>query len=238
MEITDDALVLTLLPHGEHGAIVRFLCFAGGLRPAYVHGVRSRARRALFAPGNRVALRLRARQPEQLPTASAELIASRALIAFDADGAAILHWLSALVAATLAEAVPQPHLTHAFDALLDGLVAGLSGVPARAALARFELLLLQESGFALDLTQCAMDGPADDLAYVSPHSGRAISQTMATGQPWQHRLLPLPRFLWAHGPDDAVAVRDALALTGHFLFLHWHLPPRLQALRERAARLG
>lgn len=229
-----EALVLTSLPHGENGAVVRFLSFEGGLRAGYVPGARGKARRATLHPGNRVALNLRARAEGQLAGATLELLSSRALIAFEPLPAATLAYLTELTAAALAEAVPHPRLAHALDALLEGLTAGISHVAARAALARYELLLLEEEGFGLDLTACAMGGATADLAFVSPKSGRAVSREKAHGQPWEAQLLPLPRFLLQGGEASLEEARAALRLTGHFLARHWLSGARLEGLRHRA----
>jgi len=232
----DEALVLTALPHGEHGAVVRFLCRQSGLRAGYVAGARGKRMRATLHPGNRVALRLRVRSEGQLPTASAEVAESRALLAYTPGPAAVLMWLTELTAAVLAEAVPHPRLVDTLDTILAGLSAGMDGSTMRLAVARYELLLLQESGFGLDLESCALGGRADDLAFVSPNSGRAVSRAMAAGQPWAPRLLPLPAALFS-GEGSPADAADALRLTGHFLELHWlHQRPALRAIRERAAR--
>ncbi len=228
-----EALALTALPHGEHGAVVRFLTFDEGLRSGYVAGGRGKAKRALLHPGNRLWLRLRARDDNALPSAELELLESRALLSFEPVPAAILSWLAALLAAVLAERAPQPRLAAAFDALLAALGAGLAPTAARAAMARFELLLLKESGFGLDLAACALGGDRGDLAFVSPNSGRAVSRAKALGQPWAGRLLPLPPFLIEGGAADEQAVAEALALSGHFLRLHWE-SAMVDSLRARA----
>jgi DNA repair protein RecO (recombination protein O) len=228
------AVVLTLLPHGEHGAVVRFLGEAHGLRAGYVAGARGRDKRAVVAPGNRVALTLRARAEGQLPQATVELVESRALLAFDAEPAATLAWLAALTATMLAEDVPHPRLFAALDGLLTGLDAGMTGPALKGAVARYELLLLAEEGLGLDLSVCALGGPADDLAFVSPTSGRAVSRMRALGQPWAARLIPLPAFLAAGAVPDAEAAAAALALSGHFLWRHWpQQQARIGALRAR-----
>ncbi|MFA7439558.1 MAG: DNA repair protein RecO [Sphingomonadaceae bacterium] len=232
LRIADDALVLTALPHGEHGAVVRFLTFQHGLRAGYVPGARGRSRRALIQPGSRVALSLTARSEGQLPSATVESVAARALIMFDTKATATLSWLTLLTSETLSEAMPHPRLAAALDALLAGLDAGISPAEARAATARFELLLLSEEGLGLDLGQCALGGPADDLAFVSPHSGRAVSRAKAAGQPWAGRLLPLPAFLLSGASPTAGDTDAALALTGFFLARHWFdSHPRLAAAR-------
>lgn len=239
LSFEDEALVLTTLPHGENGAVVRFLSNTGGLRAGYVPGARGKGKRAVLHPGNRVALGLRAKAEGQLPGATVELIESRALLAFEPLPAAMLGWLTELTAAALAEAVPHPRLAAALDALLAGLAAGLDPVDARAALARYELLLLEEEGFGLDLSACALGGPAADLGFVSPKTGRAVSRARSDGQPWARQLLPLPTFLLTGGrPDSAADAQAALALSGHFLARHWLVGERLEASRARAIGSG
>lgn len=234
MQTADEALVLTLLPHGEHGAVVRFLGLHIGLRAGYVHGARGRRMRATIHPGNRVAVTLSARSETALPSAAVEPIASRALIAFAPGPALALGWLTELTAATLSEAVPHPRLATALDSLLDGLAAGLDGPAMLMAVARYELLLLEEEGLGLDLAACALGGPAADLAFVSPRTGRAVSRAMAHGQSWASRLLPLPLPLRDGGPASEADTRAALALTGHFLDAHWlRRLDRLSAMRQR-----
>jgi DNA repair protein RecO (recombination protein O) len=230
--ITDDALVLTILPHGEHGAVVRFLGLAQGLVAGHVHGARGRAKRAMLQPGNRVALTLAARVAGQLPTAQLELVQSRALLAFTPDTAAAVAWLSALVAAALPEGVPHAALAARLEALLVGMEAGQGWAED---LVRLETALLAEMGVGLDLASCALGGPSDDLAFVSPVSGRAVSRARAAGQPWERRLLPLPAFLGGvMAPAEARAVGEGLALTGHFLARELaHAWPRLSPLRDR-----
>lgn len=242
MERHDAALVLTLLPHGEHGAVVRFLGLREGLVAAYVHGARSRARRADLAPGNRVRLVLRGRLRERLPTATLEVEASRALLAFDPAPAAALAYLVELLAGALPEGEPDPALAERFDALLDRMAGG-GDWPA--AMVRFERDLLSALGFGLDLGVCALSGRRDGLAFVSPRSGRAVSAAAAEGQPWARRLLPLPGFLCeaeAEGmpAPDAEACAAGFALTGHFLARHvFPERPRAEALRREAlARMG
>lgn len=234
MEFADEALVLTSLPHGENGAVVRFLAMRGGLRVGYVPGARGKAKRALLNPGNHLQLRLKARTQGQLAGATLELVESRALLGFEPQSAAALAWLTELTAAALAEEVPHPRLAAALEALLGGLSAGMRSHEALGALARYELLLLEEEGFGLDLGACALGGPADDLAFVSRRSGRAVSRKMAAGQTWERHLLALPGFLLHGGEASPGEVGQALALTGHFLARHWLQGARLEGLRRRA----
>lgn len=226
-----EALVLTLLPHGEHGAVVRFLDSEQGLVAAYVHGARGRRRRADLAPGNRIALALGRRAAGSLPTASLELLVSRALLAFAPVPAAALDYLVHLPALLLPEGTPEPAL---FDAL-DRLLGTLDRPGWEAEVARFELLLLAELGFGLDLSACALTGVRDGLAGVSPVSGRAVSSAAARGQAWERRLLPLPAFLRDEGaPPDRQALHHGFGLTGHFIARQLvPMAPRLGPLRQR-----
>jgi DNA repair protein RecO (recombination protein O) len=221
MELADEALVLTARPFGEHGAVVRMLCFDHGLATVFVAGARSRTRRALLQPGTRVAVRLRAPGADRMPTAAIEPVAVRSLFAFDPHAAAAITWLVLLTAETLAERAPARRLADALDALIGGLDAGIGRVAARAGVARFELLLLSEQGFGLDLDRCAMGGPADDIGFVSPASGRGLSRLRAAGQPWAAKLLPLPAFLLDSSTAAAEDAEAALRLSGHFIARHW-----------------
>ena len=133
-----------------------------------------------------------------------------------ADRAALaaLGSVVALVAATLPERDAHPELYARTLELVEALGAAPDW-PARYA--AWELALLAELGFGLDLAACAVTGTTEDLAWVSPRSGRAVSR--AAGAPWAERLLPLPGFLrdgWAAAPA-AAEVAAALALTGYFL---------------------
>ncbi|MFZ4688814.1 MAG: DNA repair protein RecO [Polymorphobacter sp.] len=215
MHLDTPAIVCALLPHGEHGAVVRFLTPDDGLVTGYVRGGRSRALRPVLQPGNGVAVSLRSRVDTQLAAATVELTRARAALATTAAALAALDWLTALTATVLAEAVPHPALYRALDALLDGVAAGVDVLALAQGVVRYEHLLLAELGFGLDLSSCAATGAMTDLAYVSPKSRQAVSR--GAGLPWAARLLPLPAFLISAGPADADSVRDGLRLTGHFL---------------------
>jgi DNA repair protein RecO (recombination protein O) len=222
------AILLSLLAHGEHGAVARFLSFDKGVVAAFVHGARSRRRRADLMIGNRVALTLRERPGNALGTASVETIASRALLAFEPATAAALHYLAQLLADLLAEGETNAAIAHGFDRLL----LRMEQPGWEADLARFELLLLCEAGFGLDLGSCALGGPACDLAFVSPRTGRALSRGKAEGQPWAGKLIPLPPLLLDCDSNEGVC--DALRLTGHFLETRlFPDAPRAAALRAR-----
>jgi DNA repair protein RecO (recombination protein O) len=233
--ITDEALVLTLLPHGEHGAVIRFLGTAHGLLAGHVAGARGKAKRAALQPGNRVVLRLRARVSAQLPSAEFELTESRALLAFAPETAAGVAWVTALVAAALPEGLPHPDFAHRLDRLFDRMGEGAGW---GAELVRLEAALLAEMGVGLDLSACALGGPGEELAFVSPNSGRAVSRAKALGQPWAGRLLPLPRFLVDGAAGAPADLAPGFALTGHFLARD--LGPawgRIEPLRNRLQAL-
>lgn len=215
MHISAEAIVCAVRPHGEHGAVARLLTPADGLQPGYVRGGRSRRLRPVLLPGNIVAADFRARSESQLAALVVELVRSRAPLLAEPLAAAAIDWSTAIAAAILPEGQSYP----AVHAALDGLLAAIEAAPSArgwaAALVRYELLLLAELGFGLDLAACAATGGTDDLAYVSPKSGAAVSR--AAGEPYAGRLLPLPRFLIEGGAGDWEEVIDGLRLTGHFL---------------------
>lgn len=215
MHLVADAIVLSVRAHGEHGAIVRALTPANGVQPGYVRGGRSRALRPVLQPANLVRGEWRARSDTQLAALSVELVETRAGLHAEPLAAAALEWATALTAAALPEAQPYPRLHAGLAALLDAIAAAPSARGWAAALARYELLLLAELGFGLALDRCIATGEADDLAWVSPKSGGAVSRAAAAG--YEARLLPLPPFLREGGAADWPAIFDALAITGHFL---------------------
>ncbi|WP_448663547.1 DNA repair protein RecO [Sphingomonas sp. CJ20] len=215
MHLRAEAIVLSVRLHGEHGAVVRALTARDGVQPGYVRGGRSRALRPVLQPANLVLGEWRARTQEQLAGLTVELLHSRAPLFGEPLPAAALTWVTALTATTLPEAQPYPRLHSA----LDGVLAAIEAAPAArgwaVALVRYELLLLAELGFGLDLEQCAATGAREDLAYVSPKSGGAVSRVAATG--YEARLLRLPPFLTAGGAAAWGDILDGLRLTGHFL---------------------
>ena len=215
MHITTPAIICALLPHGENGAVVRFLTPEHGLIAGYVHGGRARRLRPVLQPGNSVDLRLDARTENQLAGASVELTSSRAALATTGAALAALDWLTALTATALSEGVPHPALYTALDALTAAIAAGAGALPLGEGIVRYEHRLLAELGFGLDLASCAATGATTDLVYVSPKSSQAVSR--GAGLPWAARLLPLPAFLVGAAPADAAAILDGLKLTGWFL---------------------
>lgn len=214
MEWVDDGVVIGLRHHGETGVIVDLLTQQHGRHGGFVHGGRSRRLRPVLQPGNDVRATWKARHEDSLGTLVIEGLQLRAASIMDA--AVGLHGTNLIcaLARLLPEREPQPALHAVVTALLDG-IAEPEGTPA--ALVRFELALLRELGFGLDLDRCAVTGDTEDLGYVSPKTGRAVCR--AAGHGYRDRILPLPRFLLAVDPE-AVSPDDLAAgfrLTEHFL---------------------
>jgi DNA repair protein RecO (recombination protein O) len=213
--LTTSAIVCAARHHGEHGAIVRLLTPDHGLLSGYVRGGRSRTLRPVLLPGNVVKADFRARTEDQLAGLTVELAQSRAPLLAEPLPAVAIDWSCALTAASLPEGTPYPALHQALDGVLGAIEAAPAARGWAVALVRYELLLLAELGFGLDLTRCAVMGAADDLAFVSPRSAAAVSRAGAVG--YEARLLPLPPFLIQGGMGDWAQILDGLRLTGFFL---------------------
>ncbi len=238
MQLRAEAIVLTVRAHGEHGAVVRALTPDDGVRAGYVRGGRSRRMRPVLQPANVVLGEWRARTEDALAGLAVELVHSRAALHSEPLAAAALDWATALTAAALPEAQPYPYLHAALDGVLGAVEAAPAARGWAAALVRYELLLLAELGFGLDLERCVVTGTGDDLAFVSPRSGGAVSRAAATG--YEARLLRLPAFLRAGGAAEWGDVLDGLALTGHFLardLLHGRAAEALAARERLVERL-
>ena len=215
MHLVTQAIVCAVRPHGEHGAIVRALTPEEGVQPGYVRGGRSRRLRPVLMPGNLVQAEYRARTEEQLAQLAVELVHSRAPLLAEALPAAAIEWSCALTAAALPEGQAYPRLYEVLDGVLSAIEAAPSAKGWAAALVRYELLVLSELGFGLDLSECAATGARANLAYVSPRSGRAVSADAA--QEYIDRLYPLPPFLLTGGAAEWDEIFDGLRITGHFL---------------------
>ena len=214
MEWRDEGLVIGLRRQGEAAVILELMTRAHGRHLGVVRGGRSGALRPVLQPGNRVEAVWRARLEGQLGAYTVEPVKSRA--ARFIDRAFALHGVAYLGALLrlLPERDPHEALFEMADVIADELV---SMDHAPFLLARFELALLGALGFGLDLDACALTGAREDLVYVSPKSGRAVSR--AAGAPWGPRLLAYPRFLQEESlaaPDGAETLA-AFRLTGHFL---------------------
>jgi DNA repair protein RecO (recombination protein O) len=209
------AIVCALRTHGEHGAVVRLMTPDNGLVAAYVRGARGRRLRPVLMAGNVVQAQLSARTEAQLPQAVVELVHSRGPLLSEPLPAAAIEWVTVLTATALPEAQPFPRLYEALGGLLDAIEAAPSAGGWGSALVRYELLLLTELGFGLDLERCAVSGAMDDLVAVSPKSGRAVSA--AEAEPYAGKLLSLPRFVREGGSASWDEIAQGLDLTGHFL---------------------
>ena len=216
MEFEDDAYVLSARVHGETGAIVELLTAHHGKWAAHVAGGASRRMKPFLQAGARTIVHYRARVSDQLGSAQLEPVGEGPAALFD-DPMAVagLSAAAAVAAAALPEREPHPGAFLAFEALSSALL-----MPDiwPAVFVRFEAGLLQDLGFGLDLSKCAATGSLDDLVYVSPRTGRAVSRT--AGEPYKDRLLALPPFmLSSQGGLSPGDVRAGLDLTAHFLEL-------------------
>ena len=216
MRIESLAIIVAVRPHGEHGAIVRALTPSDGLQAGYVRGGKSRRLRPVLMAGNEVQAEYRARTDEQLPHLSVDLSRSRAFLLREPLAAAGIEWCCALTATALPEGQPYPAIYQGLDGLLSAIEAAPSARGWAAALVRFEHLFLAELGFGLDLWECAATGATENLTYVSPKSGRAVSEEAASA--YRERLLLLPAFLASgDGSPSFEEINNGLRLTGHFL---------------------
>ena len=236
MEWSDQGIVLSNRAHGETAAVVTLLAREHGRHAGLVMGGRSSRQRGHTEPGSVVAARWRGRLAEHLGNYVLEPLRGYAAGLLDDPPR-----LAALASAcALAEAALPEHQPH--PALYDGLCAlfeVLDGAPAWAeAYVRWEVGLLAELGFGLDLERCAVTGVVSGneyLAFVSPRTGRAVS--VSAGEPYRDRLLPLPGFLVGRGQGGAEEVAAGLRLTGHFLERHVLNAPLPPARERLAARL-
>lgn len=216
MEWQDEAIVLGVRRHGETSVIAEVMTRRHGRHMGLVRSGRSRSMQPVLQPGNEVDVTWRARLSEHLGDFRIEPTRLRAASLMET--ALSVYGVQAVAALLrlLPERDPHPHLYEALGVVLEHLhepaVAGELFV-------RFELAVLEDLGFGLDLTECAATGGRDDLVYVSPKSGRAVCR--AAGAPYAPRLLALPGFLSgekaAPAPATGLALADAFRLTGFFL---------------------
>ena len=214
MEFAEEAFVLSARAHGDTGAVVDLLTESHGRRAAYVAGGASRKMRPFLQPGARVTAELRARTSDHLGSARLEPIGEGPSALFD-DPMALtgLAAAAAVAQGALPEREAHPGAFLAFEALM-----GAFALPDiwPAIFVRFEAGLLEALGFGLDLSRCAVTGTMDDLVWVSPRTGRAVSRE--AGAPYADKLLALPPFmLGAQAGLGEGDVRAGLDLTGHFL---------------------
>ncbi len=234
MEWTGEALLIGVRRHGETSVIAEAMVAGRGRYTGLVRGGRSPKLSATLQPGNTVQLTWRARLEDHLGTFTVEILHARA-------ASLIADRKRLYLAQTICEHLRLLPERDPHDRLLAMALDLIDHDPDGAALARFELTLLDELGFGLDLDTCAATGTTEDLTHVSPKTGRAVSR--AAAEPYRDRLLPLPSFLHARGnasPDD---LRNALRLTGYFLDMHlWSArqldpPPTRDPLIEMLTRV-
>ena len=231
MDWRDEGILLAMRPHGETSAIVEVLTAAHGRHAGVVRGGASRKMAAVLQLGNGLQLEWRARLEDHIGTFTVEPLRSRAHLLSDRLALAGLTSACALLRAALPEREPHPALWSDTQRLIDRL--GAEGWTS--AYLRWELRLLEDLGFGLDLATCVVTGTTEGLVYVSPKSGRAVS-TAGAGD-WADRLLPLPAGLAGAGELTGEALVQGLRLTG--FFLDRGLRPVLQdrPLPEARARL-
>ncbi|MBW7849214.1 MAG: DNA repair protein RecO [Rhodospirillales bacterium] len=230
MEWNDEAIVLSMRRHGESAAIVHLLTRDHGRTAGLVRGASGRELRGVLQPGNEVEAWWKARLADHLGHLRCELRAAHAAAVLgDGGRLACLASACALADVALPEREPNPGVHETLGDLLRTLAK--PGWAARYAY--WELRLLEELGYGLDLAKCAVTGLQSDLIYVSPRSGRAVSA--AAGAPYRDRLLGLPGFLLTGETASDGEISNALALTGYFLERHVFAPQNalMPAARQR-----
>jgi DNA repair protein RecO (recombination protein O) len=233
MQWTDEGIVLASRRHGESSAIVELMTLAHGRHLGLVRGGAGTRLRPALQPGNSVNAVWQARLDEHLGHYRIEALDARAAELMQIPHALFGLAHAAALCRLLPERDPHPQVHAALSHLLNGDLAdaGLAGT----SMVRFELKLLAELGFGLDLTSCAASGEETDLIYVSPKSGRAVSRH--AGEPWKSSLLPLPAFLApsAAGESPFEDIEAGFALTGFFLARHVLEPRGLKFSEARAS---
>ena len=240
MEWSDSGIVLSARRHGETSSLVMLFTAQHGRHAGLVRGGQGRRARGLYQAGNQVSATWRARLEEHLGNLRCELMHTAAAgLLDDALRLAALSAVCAVVEAALPERYPYPILYEEFLRLAGKIENDAAWAESYA---HFELTLLAELGFGLDLSACAVSGQTTDLVYVSPRSGRAVSSE--AGAEWREKLLPLPAFLLRSeaGAPSSEDVRAALNLTGWFLtghvFAEANVPPARERFLERLAQAG
>jgi len=230
MQWSDEGIVLGSRRHGEANAVLDLMTREHGRHLGMVRGGAGTRLRPVLQPGNRVDATWRARLEEHLGLYTVESLDARAASFLSVPHA--LYGITHLAALCrlLPERDPHPQIHAALEDLLDSLLDPRIAAPG---IVRFELQMLAELGFGLDLARCAASGTAHDLIYVSPKSGRAVSRD--AGEPWKDRLLRLPTFLATDDVSlDEIShgdIADGFRLTGFFL-LRYVLDPRGLALPD------
>lgn len=229
--IRTSAIVCTVRKHGEHGAVARLFTPEHGLQAGYVQGGRSTAMRPVLMPANLVTAELRSRSADQLASLTVELSTSRAPYFAEPLAAAAFEWVTLLTATVAPDDQPFPRLYAALDALLELVCIAPSARWWARAMVQYEALLLAELGFGLDLERCAVTGVREDLAYVSPRTGRAVS--LHAAGVYAEKLLVLPAFMTSDAEPDWEQLLQGFALTGHFIERQFFAERRADPLAAR-----
>lgn len=231
MQWQDEGIIIGTRRHGETSTILEAMTAGHGRHLGLVRGGRSRRMRPVLQPGNIVELTWRARLDEHLGTFQVEPLSLRAAAMFDSATSVYGMQLLASHLRLLPERDPHDRLYRTIRLIVDHLDDPLV---AAELIARFEMMVLDELGFGLDLERCAATGQRSDLVYVSPKSGRAVSRE--AGAPWSEQLLALPEFLRrSSSRANEASILDAFRLTGFFLSRHvWEA----RGLGEPEARKG
>ncbi len=236
MQWSDEGIILGTRRHGETSLIVELMTPAHGRHMGLVRGGRSRRWQPVLQPGNSVTATWRARLDEHLGNLTVEPVTLRAARLI--EGRAGLYGVQALAGLLrlIPERDPHPQLYDALSAIVDWLDEPLM---AGSLVVRFEVKILDELGVGLDLSSCAATGGTADLVYVSPKSGRAVSQS--AGAAYHDKLLKLPDFLLqpaSAAAPPAADLLDAFHLTGYFLSRHVYEPRGITAPDARAGLIA
>lgn len=231
MEWQDEGTLIGSRPHGETSAIIEVFTAQHGRHAGVLRGGASRKVAAMLQPGSQVTVSWRARLDDHLGVFQAEPLRSRAGLMADRMALAGLNAICAMLRFALPERAAYPLLYGRTQDLL----SWLDGAGWAADYLRWEMLLLEETGFGLDLARCAVTGSREDLAYVSPRTGRAVSRSGAGD--WTPRLLPLPQGLLGQGDMSGTELAQGFAITGHFLLRELSALHHGRQLPEARARL-
>jgi len=230
MQWTDDGIIIGTRRHGETSLIVELMTRGHGRHLGLVRGGRSRKQQPVLQPGNSVLATWRARLDEHLGNYAIEPMVQRAARLIEGPAGLYGMQIVAALLRLLPERDPHPALFDGIGPMLDWVDDPLVG---GALVVRFEMKMLEDLGFGLDLDECAATGATADLVYVSPKTGRAVSR--AAGEAFRDRLLPLPAFLVQAGlSPNAAEVADAFRLTGYFLARRIFEPRDVQLPEARA----
>lgn len=230
MEWRDQGIILGVKRHGETSVIAEVMTRERGRHLGMVRAGRSRAMQPVLQPGNEVEVTWRARLDEHLGEFRIEPLTLRAARLMETATAVYGVQAMGALLRLLPERDPHPHLFEALEVILDNLH---NPADAGELFVRFELAVLNDLGFGLDLTECAATGARSDLAYVSPKSGRAVSRT--AGAPWADKMLLLPSFLNSeeNRAADIDSLNAAFRLTAFFLHRHVYEPRGVEAAAAR-----